>query len=124
MKNLAEYINEQTKGDLALRRRITADIERSGVVVSAADANDSYRKTIDQLLAKMRMKRAPIEGRVPVSYDAKVGDHDRKVLAGIDPVDGGKLEKVFISDTREAMYNPVSHAVWPLPIARGEAVVL
>jgi hypothetical protein len=123
MSSIKEYISKATAGDAQLTRRLATDLERGGVVVTA-DVNDSYKKTIDQLLAKMKMKRAPLEGRVPVPYNAEIGEHDRKVVAGIDPLDGGKLEKVWVSDKREAMYNPRTYAVWPLPVAKGAPAVL
>ena len=120
--SIDEYIMKVTAGDRSLTRRLRADVTRPGTMVTA-DLNESYKKTIDALLAKMKFKRAPLEGRVPTSYTAQVGEHDRKVLSGIDPTDGGKLDRVWINDRREAMFNPSTLAVWPLPVSKTEDIV-
>lgn len=125
MKNVVKQTIEQyveaTAGNYAVKRRILADLTRGGVDVTA-DSSEMYRKTIDTLLAKMKMKRAPLEGRVPTQYKTEHGEHDRKVVAGIDPIDGQKLEKVFISEKVEAMYNPRTHVVWPIPVANAASL--
>lgn len=119
---IEDYITRVSNGDHVLQRRLRADVTRPGTMVTAG-LNDSYKKTIDALLAKMKFKRAPLEGREPVPYAVQAGEHDRKVLSGIDPVDGGKLDRVWINDKREAMFNPSTLAVWPLPVSKTEAIV-
>ena len=117
---LKQYIETQSKGDAHLRRRLEKSFENAGISVVTANTTEAYKKTIDDLLAKMKLKRAPLEGRVPTRYEAQLGEHDKKVLAGIDPIDGGKLEKIYVNDEREAMYNPRTHIVWPIPVPKSE----
>lgn len=117
MSTIKQYIELKANGDIKIRRRLESNFIEAGVSVTATNITQSYKKTIDDILAKMKLKRAPLQGRVPTKYEATLGEHDRKVLAGVDPLDGQKLEKVFINDEREAMYNPRTHIVWPLPVS-------
>jgi hypothetical protein len=122
MSTIKQYIDQKANGDIKIRRRLESNFVEAGVSVTATNMTESYKKTIDDILTKMKLKRAPLQGRVPTKYEAALGEHDRKVLAGVDPLDGQKLEKVFISDEREAMYNPRTHIVWPLPVSSAEQV--
>jgi hypothetical protein len=117
MSTIKQYIELKANGDIKIRRRLESNFIEAGVSVTSTNITQSYKKTIDDILAKMKLKRAPLQGRVPTKYEATLGEHDRKVLAGVDPLDGQKLEKVFINDEREAMYNPRTHIVWPLPVS-------
>jgi hypothetical protein len=121
MPTIEQYVTAKTD-DKKLQRRILADVSRAGVCVTA-DSVENFKKHIDGLLAKMNMKRAPIEGRVPTPYVAELGAHDRKVMDGVDPIDGKKLEAVELPMGRKAMYNPFTRAVWPLPVTKNAASV-
>jgi hypothetical protein len=113
MTTVEQYVEAKTD-DKIIRRRILADLTRGGVI--ASDSVDNFKKHIDGLLAKMNFKRAPIEGRTPSPYEAKIGEHDKKVISGVDPLDGSKLEDIVMPGNRKVKYNPYSGVVWPLPV--------
>jgi hypothetical protein len=122
MATIENYVTAHTE-DIALRRRILGDLQRGGIDVSA-DTTESYRQMIDSLLAKIKAKRTPISERTPVPYDARVGEHDRKIMAGTDPLDGDKLTRVRLAGKRYAMFNPKNNTCWPIPVEQGAAPAL
>lgn len=122
MSTIENYVTAHTE-DLATRRRILGDLQRAGVSVTA-DTTESYRQMIDSLLAKIKAKRTPISERTPVPYDARVGEHDRKIMAGTDPLTGDKLTRVLLAGKRHAMFNPKNNTCWPIPVEQGAAPAL
>jgi hypothetical protein len=120
MQKIEQYVSASVGDDAVLKRRVIGDLKRAGVVVTA-DTTESYRQMIDSLLAKIKAKRTPVSERQPVPYEAELGEHDRKVIAGIDPLTGERLTRVKLAGKRYAMFNPKNNSVWPIPVNTGAA---
>jgi hypothetical protein len=114
MSTVEHYVQAKVGDDLALRRRVIADMERAGISITA-DTTETYKKMIDQLLSKIKAKRTPVEQRKPVPYGSVIGEHDKKILDGVDPITNDKLYKVALVGKRVGMFNPKNNACWPLP---------
>jgi hypothetical protein len=119
MSKIENYVTAHTD-DLELRRRILGDLRRAGVDVTA-DTTETYRQMIDTLLAKIKAKRTPVSERQPVPYDAQLGEHDKKILSGIDPLTNDKLTRVILANKRASMFNPKNNTCWPIPLEKGAA---
>lgn len=119
MSTIENYVTAHTD-DISLRRRVIGDLRRAGVNVTA-DTTETYRQMIDNLLAKIKAKRTPIADRQPVPYDAQIGEHDKKIMSGVDPLTGDKLTRIVLANKRPAMFNPKNNTCWPIPLEKGAA---
>lgn len=111
-------IGDKKRDSLDVRvvaRAVASDFARAEINVNA-DLTDRYKKEIDKLVEKMHAKRTPLNERVVVPYNVKLGDHDKSLQALKDPDSGEPLLDVVLAKNRRALFNPATRVVHPIPV--------
>lgn len=96
--------------DPAHRRRLCGNLKVAGITEDSMVT--AHTSSIIKNMAE-KFKKRGITARTIA--EPTLGEHDRRILAGEDPVTGDKIPEIIITKTRKALYNPETRVTYPFP---------